>query len=147
MTWQPTQDGLRHLVLLQPAERGLPSGDELAEFFGHLQNGAGARNEWGEVKHLRLDINSRERWLIASFQFEFTSWTLIGQITSPDALVNHGGIELLPRAAHREAIGGEIDPAAIRRAWSALSTAIKEIAKVAGGNSGLVEYLPPTTPV
>lgn len=147
MTWQPTQDGLRHLVLLRPVDDALPPGPQIEDFLLRLQDEAAAQQQWGDVRDLRVEVTPRGRWLAASFTFEFTDWQLVGQIVSPDALVSRGDLELVPRAANRAVVGGEIDPETIRRAWTALRAALQAVAQRAGQDSGLGPHLPPAPAV
>lgn len=142
MAWQPTENGLGHLVLIRPVNNTLPPRDEIEGFFDRMQNLAGNQDKWGKISKLQLDINARGRWLSANFKFEFADWSFLVQIISPDAVVSPGSIEFVPRVVRGRAIGGEIDANAIRRTWNALQAAIREIALRAGEDSELADHLP-----
>ena len=146
--WQLTPTNLIESNLLIPsASGGLPTMAQVDTFFRRVRaiagNAAAVANP--QVENLVLEIDSDTRWLKAIFDFDFDGqqWIFAGQVVSPDALVNFGGIDFLPRTVTGAAIGpGDLNEESVKRAYDALKAALQNIARQAAEDVGLEEFKP-----
>ena len=141
MIWQSVENQLHKFTIAYRINDELPTSDEIEKLLRDMENQAPTQITWGEIDNLHLHFSSEERWFIADFEFEFFRWTILGQIVSPDLLVDTSDVEIIPRAVRRDTIQGAIDTSTIRAAWLSLTQALQDIRQRSAENTGIYQTL------
>ena len=125
--WQPISEDMISPVLIEEALlEGLRFQDLVRSINSIKESISGS----GTVNNVTIDlfqIDIMRKKFFVQFTLGGGSWTFIGYVSSPDLLVDYGGIGLVPIVVGSPAQGSTIPLARIRVAWKAFVQVFEDI--------------------